>query len=192
MSFSSYPDYKPQIIELVSSTEAVLSEPLIENGVIQNIISTPYSITYLSGSDRTQSEFTSSYAQIKLTQLETFAGDVKRVKVFRRSKGSISDYELVQDILLESTELLITLEGTSRAVQHTGIFDSEILSRFWNTDGTLTATLSNARLVNGVKLNGAGKFNYSSSLDLSARTVYELQFDAFYSSSTPVNGIYLI
>jgi hypothetical protein len=187
MSFSSYPDYKPQIIELVSSTEAVLSEPLIENGVIQNIISTPYSITYLSGSDRTQSEFTSSYAQIKLTQLETFAGDVKRVKVFRRSKGSISDYELVQDILLESTELLITLEGTSRAVQHTGIFDSEILSRFWNTDGTLTATLSNARLVNGVKLNGAGKFNYSSSLDLSARTVYELQFDAFYSSSTPSN-----
>ena len=187
MSFSSYPDYKPQIIELVSSTEAVLNEPLIENGVIQNIISTPYAITYLSGSDRTQSEFTSSYAQIKLTQLETFAGDVKRVKVFRRSKGSISDYELVQDILLESTELLITLEGTSRAVQHTGIFDSEILSKFWNTDGTLTATLSNARLVNGVKLNGAGKFNYSSSLDLSARTVYELQFDAFYSSSTASN-----
>ena len=187
MSFSSYPDYKPQIVELVSSTEAVLNEPLIENGVIQNIISTPYAITYLSGSDRTQSEFTSSYAQIKLTQLETFAGDVKRVKVFRRSKGSISDYELVQDILLESTELLITLEGTSRAVQHTGIFDSEILSKFWNTDGTLTATLSNARLVNGVKLNGAGKFNYSSSLDLSARTVYELQFDAFYSSSTASN-----
>lgn len=187
MSFSSYPDYKPQIIELVSSTEAVLSEPLIENGEIQTVISTPYVITYLSGSDRTQSEFTSSYAQIKLTQLETFAGDVKRVKVFRRSKGSISDYELVQDILLESTELLITLEGTSRAVQHTGIFDSEILSRFWNTNGTLTATLSNARLVNGVKLNGAGKFNYSASLDLSARTVYELQFDAFYSSSTISN-----
>ncbi len=187
MSFSSYPDYKPQIVELVSSTEAVLSEPLIENGIIQTVISTPYAITYLSGSDRTQSEFTSSYAQIKLTQLETFAGDVKRVKVFRRSKGSISDYELVQDILLESTELLITLEGTSRAVQHTGIFDSEILSRFWNTDGALTATLSNARLVNGVKLNGAGKFKYSSSLDLSARTVYELQFDAFYSSSTPSN-----
>ena len=187
MSFSSYPEYKPEIIELVSSTEAILNTPLIENGNVQTVISTPYSVTYLSGSDRTQSEFTSSYAQIKLTQLETFAGDVKRVKVFRRSKGSISDYELVQDILLESTELLTTLDGTSTAVQSTGIFDSEILSKFWSTDGTLTATLSNSRLVNGVKLNGAGKFKYSSSLDLSARTVYELQFDAFYSSSTTSN-----
>jgi hypothetical protein len=184
MSFSSYPTYEPEIIEIISSNTAKVNPPLIENDIVQTVISTPYSVTYLSGSDRTQSQFTSSYANIKLTNLETFAGDVKRVKVFRRSKGSISDYELVQDILLESTELLFTLNGTNRAVQPTGIFDSEVLQNYWNTDGALTATLSNSRLVNGVKLNGAGKFKYSSSLDLTAKTVYELQFDAFYSSST--------
>ena len=187
MSFSSYPDYHPTIIEITSPTFAKLNQPLVENGFVNQVISTPYTVTYLSGSDKTQSEFTSSYAQIKLTQLETFAGDVKRVKVFRRSKGSISDFELVQDILLESTELLRTLEGTSKAIESTGIFDSNILSKYWKTDGALTATLSNSRLINGVKLNGAGKFLYTSSLDLSARTVYELQFDAFYSSSTTSN-----
>lgn len=187
MSFSSYPDYHPTITEIVAPTFAKLDAPLVENGFVNQIISTPYAVTYLSGSDKTQSEFTSSYAQIKLTQLETFAGDVKRVKVFRRSKGSISDFELVQDILLESTELLRTLEGTSKAIESTGIFDSNVLSKYWKTDGALTATLSNSRLINGVKLNGAGKFLYTSSLDLSARTVYELQFDAFYSSSTTSN-----
>lgn len=187
MSFSSYPDYHPTIIEITAPTFAKLDTPLVENGFVNQIISTPYAVTYLSGSDKTQSEFTSSYAQIKLTQLETFAGDVKRVKVFRRSKGSISDFELVQDILLESTELLRTLEGTSRAIESTGIFDSNTLSKYWNVDGTLTATLSNSRVLNGVKLNGAGKFKYTSSLDLSARTVYELQFDAFYSASTATN-----
>ena len=94
MSFSSYPTYTPQILEIISSNTAKISPPLIENDVVQTVISTPYNITYLSGSDRTQSQFTSSYANIKLTNLETFAGDVKRVKVFRRSKGSISDYEI--------------------------------------------------------------------------------------------------
>jgi len=187
MSFASFPTYKPEIVELVSSTEAKLDTPLLEESVIQTVLSTPYQITFLSGSDRAQSQFTSSYAQIKLTQLETFAGDVKRVKVFRKSKGSISDFELVQDILLESTELLKTLDGTNKAVESTGIFNSEILSQFWIVTDSLTKTLSNSRLVNGVKLNGAGKFKYSSSLDLSARTVYELQFDAFYSSSTKSN-----
>jgi len=184
MSFSSYPTYTPEILEIISADTAKINPPLIESDIVQTVMTTPYSVTYLSGSDRTQSEFTSSYANIKLSQLETFAGDVKRVKVFRRSKGSISDYELVQDILLESTELLITLEGSSRAVQSTGIFDSEILSKYWNTTETLTSTLSNSRLVNGVKLNGGGKFLYTSSLDLTSKTVYELQFDAFYSSST--------
>jgi hypothetical protein len=187
MSFASYPDYTPRITEILAPTFAKLDTPLVEDGFVNQVISTPYAITYLSGSDRTQSEFTSSYANIKLTNLETFAGDVKRVKVFRRSKGSISDYELVQDILLESSELLFTLDGTSKAVQPTGIFDSQILSNYWNVDGTLTAVLSNSKLINAVKLDGAGKFKYTSSLDLTARTVYELQFDAFYSSSTASN-----
>ncbi len=187
MSFASYPDYNPRITEILAPTFAKLDKPLVEDGFVNQVISTPYSITYLSGSDRTQSEFTSSYANIKLTNLETFAGDVKRVKVFRRSKGSISDYELVQDILLESSELLFTLDGTSKAVQPTGIFDSQILSKYWNVDGTLTSVLSNSKLINGVKLTGAGKFKYTSSLDLTARTVYELQFDSFYSSSDASN-----
>jgi hypothetical protein len=132
-----------------------------------------------------------SFASIKLSNLETFAGDVKRVKVFRTSLGDISDYDMIQDILVESKELLTSYGLTGSVVGNTGILTSETLKEYWNT-GSLTTTLDSTRVEAGVKLKGAGNFTYSASLDLKSTNTYEINFDAFYSSSTNSNlGIYL-
>ena len=132
-----------------------------------------------------------SFADIKLSKLETFAGDVKRIKVFRTSQGDISDYDLIQDILVESKELLTSYGLTGSVVGQTGIITSETLKSFWNT-GSLSAYLTSSRIESGVALNGGGNFTYTSSLDIKSTNTYELNFDAFYSSSTPSNlGIYL-
>jgi hypothetical protein len=143
-----------------------------------------------SGS-KVNSGVSQSFADIKISQLETFAGDVKRIKVFRTSLGDISDFDLIQDILVESKELLTTFGLSGSAVGNTGIFTSETFNNFWNT-GSLNASLSNDRVESGVKLNGSGLFTYTSSLDLKSLNTYELNLDAFYSSSTSSNlGIYL-
>lgn len=132
-----------------------------------------------------------SFADIKLSKLETFAGDVKRIKVFRTSQGDISDYDLIQDILVESKELLTSYGLTGSVVGQTGIITSETLKSFWNT-GSLNAYLTSSRVESGVALNGSGYFRYTSSLDIKSSNTYELNLDAFYSSSTPSNlGIYL-
>ena len=132
-----------------------------------------------------------SFANIKLSKLETFAGDVKRVKVFRTSQGDISDFDLIQDILVESKELLTTTELSGSVVGNTGIFTSETLKNFWNT-GSLNTELTSSRIESGVKLTGNGNFRYTSSLDLKSANTYELNLDAFYSSSTSSNlGIYI-
>lgn len=74
---------------------------------INEILSPIYRIE--SGS-KVDSGVNQSFADIKLSNLETFAGDVKRVKVFRTSEGDISDFNLIQDILVESKELLTTTQ----------------------------------------------------------------------------------
>ena len=52
--------------------------------------------------------------------------------------------------------------------------------------------MDSTRVEAGVKLKGAGNFTYSASLDLKSTNTYEINFDAFYSSSTNSNlGIYL-
>ncbi len=137
------------------------------------------------------SEVIQSFADIKLSRLETFAGDVKRVKVFRTSEGDISDYDLIQDILVESKELLTTFGLSGSVVGETGILTSETLKNYWKT-GSLNAFLTSSRVESGVRLTGSGNFTYSSSLDIRSTNTYELNLDAFYSSSTSTNlGIYL-
>jgi hypothetical protein len=137
------------------------------------------------------SAVTQSFANIKLSKLETFAGDVKRVKVFRTSQGDISDYDLIQDILVESKELLTSYGLSGSVVGETGILTSETLKNYWKT-GSLNAFLTSSRVESGVRLTGSGNFRYSSSLDIKSTNTYELNLDAFYSSSTSSNlGIYL-
>lgn len=137
------------------------------------------------------SSVTQSFANIKLSKLETFAGDVKRVKVFRTSQGDISDYDLIQDILVESKELLTSYGLSGSVVGETGILTSETLKNYWKT-GSLNAFLTSSRVESGVRLTGGGNFTYSSSLDIKSANTYELNLDAFYSSSTSSNlGIYL-
>jgi len=144
-----------------------------------------------SGS-KVNSGINQSFANIKLSKLETFAGDVKRVKVFRTSQGDISDYDLIQDILVESKELLTTTQLSGSVIGNTGTFTTETLKSFWNT-GSLNAQLTSSRVESGVKLTGGGYFTYTSSLDIKSTNTYELNLDAFYSASISTNlGIYLV
>ena len=155
---------------------------------ITEIVSPIYRIE--SGS-KVDSGTNQSFADIKLSKLETFAGDVKRVIVFRTSEGDISDYDLIQDILVESKELLTTFGLSGSVVGETGILTSETLKNYWKT-GSLNAFLTSSRVESGVRLTGSGYFTYSSSLDIRSTNTYELNLDAFYSSSTSSNlGIYL-
>ncbi len=146
--------------------------------------------TIVSGS-KVESNVVSSFANVRISQMETFAGDVKRIKVFRTSLGDISDADLIQDILVESKELLTTYELSGSVVGESGLFTSETLQKLWNPT-TLTTELTSSRIDNGVKLDGSGLFKYTSSLNLSNVSVYELGIDAFYSASEASNlGIYI-
>jgi hypothetical protein len=143
-----------------------------------------------SGS-KVSSGISQSFADIKISNLETFAGDVKRVKVFRTSLGDISDFSLIQDILVESKELLTTFGLSGSVIGNTGTFTSETLKNYWNT-GSLNVSLSNNRVESGIKMNGSGKLTYTSSLDIKSLNTYEINLDAFYSASTRSDlGIYL-
>ena len=157
---------------------------------IKELLQPLYSIDTNSGL-KVDSGISQSFAQINLSNLETFAGDVKRVKVFRTSEGDISDYDLIQDVLLESKELLTTYGLSGSVIGETGIFTSETLNNYWNT-GSLTAQLTSSRVESGIKLAGSGLFTYTQSLDINSANTYELNLDSFYSGTVDSNlGIYL-
>jgi hypothetical protein len=155
-----------------------------------DIVETLEPIYRIESGSKVATNVTASFANINVSQLETFAGDVKRVKVYRTSEGDISDYDLIQDILIESKELLTTFDITSSVKGNAGIFTNETL-KLWDT-GSLISSLTNDRLDNGVRLSGSGIFKYKTPLSFTTRSTYEFNLDAFYSSSAASNlGVYI-
>ena len=150
---------------------------------ITELLQPLYSI--VSGS-KVASLVTQSFASITVNQLDTFAGDVARVKVYRTSEGDISDYDLIQDISIEAKNLLTTYELSGSVVGNAGTFGPDTLSKVWNTS-SLYAVLDATNVENGLQLTGSGKFSFTSSLNLLSSNTYELQLDAFYTGSSATN-----
>ena len=61
-----------------------------------------------------------SYADIRLSRLRTFSGDIDRVKVYARNKDAFGDFEVVSDQQIESPELLFNVFGAGN--QRIGFF----------------------------------------------------------------------
>jgi len=150
---------------------------------ITELLQPLYSI--VSGS-KVASIVTQSFASIKINQLETFAGDVARVKVYRTSAGDISDYDLIQDISIESKNLLTTYVLSGSVVGNAGLFGPDTLSKVWNTS-SLHAVLDSTYVADGLQLTGSGTFTFTSSLSLISTNTYNVQLNTFYTGSTPTN-----
>jgi hypothetical protein len=142
--------------------------------------------TIVNGS-KTPSLIQGSFASIKVNQLETFAGDVKRIKVYRTAEGDISDYDLIQDILVESKNLLTTYELSGSVVGNGGLFTNDSLSKLWLTS-SLHSVLDSTYINDGLQLTGSGTFTYSASLNLLSSNTYELELDSYFTGSTISSG----
>ena len=45
----------------------------------------------------TSTNIVASYAEIRLENLATFTGDVARIKIFRKSRNELGDFQFVQE-----------------------------------------------------------------------------------------------
>ena len=60
------------------------------------------------------------HIEIRLENLATFTGDVARIKIFRKSRNDLGDFQVVQENKLDSTELLRDFTVDNRTVINYG------------------------------------------------------------------------
>ena len=129
-------NYSPTIVEVLSNKEVIVSTPYTaSNGNVSDFTTNNYSTTFQNTNAQIigESSLTGSFAQINFTNLKTFVGDVARVKVFRKSRNAIGDFQFVQESKLESTELLRDVTTTADTELSYGQFDSYNLTNYWET-----------------------------------------------------------
>ena len=174
--------FSTTIDDVVNSTDTTITTPYTLGGFVTDFINEPYSITfnYLEGLDNLKTALTGSFAKISLTDLTTFVGDVARVKVFRKSQSDLADYQFIQEIQLESNEVLTDLESTQKNLEYYGIFEETTYNEYWVTSSNdLFVEFNTDFLYSSLKLDSIGENSLftSKSLDIQSDVEYTLSFN---------------
>ena len=184
-------NYSPTIIEVLNDREVLVNIPFTDsNNLVESFSSQSYSVTYQDIQNQTigESALTGSFGKIDITQLKTFVGDVARVKVFRKSRNAVGDFQFVQEAKLESTELLRDITTTKDTEISYGRFDSYNLSNYWVTSSNSHPTTINSSVLSqAVKIDYAGsgvqELITSQSISISKDVEYTLNFKTKVSGS---------
>jgi len=98
------------------------------------------SVLYESSSTYVNSGISSSYVRINIRDLETFSGDVYRLKVFSKSRNDLQGYKLLEDLVIESKEFFEIEYYLNTINKRTGVFsEQDVVNTFWETISIIDA-----------------------------------------------------
>ena len=182
--------YNPTVVEVLNDSEVLVNIPYTSSaGEVIDFAESSYTSSFedVLNTTTSASTLTGSFAEIKLTNLKTFVGDVARLKVFRKSRSEAGDFKMVQEIKLESSELLKDFTTDTDTELSYGVFDSYNLSNYWITSSNSPVTRNNTELLNSVKIDYSGTGTQliftSQSIDIGNDIEYNLSFKAKLSGS---------
>jgi hypothetical protein len=167
---------------VITNKNLLVTNPYTLNNLVSNFSNAGYtaSFNYTEGTNNLKTALTGSFAKINISDLTTFVGDVARVKIFRKSQSDLADYQFVQEIRLESNEILRDLESQTKNEEFYGIFDNNNYTEYWETSSAaLTASFNQNYLFNYIKFdsNGVNNFYTFESLNITNGTEYTLDFN---------------
>jgi hypothetical protein len=182
--------------DIINNRDLTVSTPYTLNGIVQDFTNQRYtaSFNYLEGLDNLKTALTGSFAKITLADLTTFIGDVARVKVFRKSSSDLADYQFIQEVQLESNELLVDIESKLKNQENYGLFDVFNYNNieYWLTSSNnLDTSFNQTYLFNSVRLDnttGINSYFTSKSLQLTEGAEYSFTFNTRLAQNIPSNN----
>ena len=185
--------YTASIVDLINDKTAVVELPFTnKNSNGENIILPIFAKAKIAYENMPTGSYAAanlvSYADVKLSNMRTFSGDVYKVKVYVKSEGGFDDYKLLSEVPLESKELLVDTESIGQA-ERTGyvILQSEI-DKYWDVfgsdngltavnDATITASYSNSTILDAIELSSSIALSDNPSKHIRFQLKDEYKFD---------------
>ena len=190
--------YSAKIREILSKTDVVVDTPYTaSDNTVTTLPSSDYSVTFdnKEASVIGESTLTGSFAKMNFSNLKTFVGDVARVKVFRKSRNAVGDFQFVQESKLESSELLRDITTSQDTELSYGLFDAYNLETYWVTSSEdHPVSIDNDVLMASVKTDynessgGTQTISTSGSFSISKDVEYTLNFRTLLSGALDEGG----
>ncbi len=176
------------VLEYLNQTTVIVRVPYTgSDNSIQRFESGSYTLNYQYFTNPTESPILGSFGRFSVSNLATFVGDVERLKVFRKSRASNLDYSVIQDIRVDSSEILTNV--ISGSIERVGFFTGSYLdgtswNTYWNTASN-DATLDSSKIYKAVKLrNNTLSSNLGNDTRLFSGSEYTLEYYTLYDSSS--------
>lgn len=131
-SFSG--SYSASITEVYDDQTFVVDPPLrnFAKTIYQPFYTTNYTISFQDRPSFTNTELTRSFAQVFLSDLKTFTGDIQRAKIFVKSLDSEGAYEQIYDAQIEESNLTETSSAILGVAAEMGdIYSQSVINEFW-------------------------------------------------------------
>lgn len=94
-----------------------------------------FSLSYEATPTYIPTQHSESFALTQIKNLDPGTGDVSRIKLYINSTGTIGTYELINDILLEPTEIFVDATGSVFPDVSVGYFTSQsIIDQYWEVN----------------------------------------------------------
>jgi hypothetical protein len=187
-------DYAPVIEEVVNENEIIVSPPYEENNIVKSFTNESYSLEfpYIENVADLATALTGSFAKISITDMKTFVGDAARVKVFRRSQSNLTDYEFVQEIQLESNEVLRDITTFAKKEEPYGFFTQPVIDEYWVTSSNdFNVTFNQDVLYNSAKLDSSPDNFFFTTESFSIQNGVEYTLDFNVRKGVNTSGDYL-
>ena len=102
--------YEGVVKEVINNNVVLVDKPLVDssNKIINFLTASDYSITFSDFGSRTSntSAVTASYGKIRLKNLDTFTGNVDKLKIFKKSRSDVGDFKFQDEIKIVAENLL--------------------------------------------------------------------------------------
>ena len=136
-----------------------------------------------------------SFADITVSDMKTFSGDVHKVKIYAKSEGSLGDFELIYDSPIESTQILYDKNEVTLNTNIGYFLDVARINKYWEIHqedngigSTGTLAFDSTYKVDSMKISGSN-LEYEDSVRVQHKTPVDFIKGNLYSFSANLYGI---
>lgn len=196
-------NYQAVIKEVINSNVILVDSPLTDGDlkVINNPNELNYSITFEDFAARTtsQSAVTASYGKITVNNLDTFTGNVDKLKIYKKSRSDVGDYKFTDEVKIVGGNLLRNeLIPSSDLDGGFGVLTEANVQTYWDTQSIQINGLEseieydNDTLYESLKINIPSSSFATQSVDIITNSEFELYDNTDYQLNfrTLVSGAY--
>ena len=166
----------------------IAQQEILQSNTITAFGSSAMQITHSNPPSYTETENSHSYAICDFKNLIPVAGDVHRIVTKIKSAGTVDNYQIVGDQVLEATELMVDT-GSTTMKSNWGIMEDDTTpSTYWQAEafqGALVPSLSrdDSQLANGLLVSMSGNISGDDYVFLTTKDQVEFQKGTLYRLS---------